>query len=612
MNPLKKLYTHLIIKGKLTIDQLEIESGYSFPQNIGLPNQILVTNGLGLTEWKSISSIINTDDIPEGSYNKYFTEEKVDDRISSLIIDSQTVIWNYDDSLNTLKAEAITKLEIKKNSISIGSTGTLNFIQGQGILIDINEDNILNKIDILIKSNSINTIKLDGNQIGDSDIQTLNFDPIFTVVETSDTLIDIGFNLNDTNFINTIDSIVNNIFSNKTTDDLLEGNNLYFTNNRAINSVLTGYSPSYGQIYPTDSIIQAIQKLEGNINLISSSYVSSVNNEIGNVIINIEGTLNRIVVSGGSSTNPIIDISNNYEGQTSITKLGTITIGEWNANIISGEYGGTGVNNFGKTITLGGNIQTIGPYDLILNLIGNTNITLPSSGVICTLSGIETLTNKTINGLFNSISNISLSTSVIGVLPISNGGTGQNNAQAAFNALSPLNSKGDILTNDGTNNIKIPVGINGQTLVCDSSKPGGIRWSGKVFSQILPTDPTPTTSLLGVMMGLGIVISPKKTGDILIILSGNLDNITNNRGAQIQIRIGTGTPPSNGSSLTGTPVGNISRMFQTNASIIFPSTCNAAVSGLTIGASYWIDISLAAISGGTARIRDISVSIVEI
>lgn len=42
-----------------------------------------------------------------------------------------------------------------------------------------------------------------------------------------------------------------------------------------------------------------------------------------------------------------------------------------------------------------------------------------------------------------------------GFVPIANGGTGQDTAISAFNALSPLNTLGDILYHDGTNNTKI-------------------------------------------------------------------------------------------------------------------------------------------------------------
>ena len=60
------------------------------------------------------------------------------------------------------------------------------------------------------------------------------------------------------------------------------------------------------------------------------------------------------------------------------------------------------MNNGNKTITLGGNIltansfTTVGNYSTTLTSLGETNITLPTTGTIATLAGTETFTNKTL------------------------------------------------------------------------------------------------------------------------------------------------------------------------------------------------------------------------
>jgi hypothetical protein len=83
--------------------------------------------------------------------------------------------------------------------------------------------------------------------------------------------------------------------------------------------------------------------------------------------------------------------------QTQITAVGTLTSGTWNASVIAGQYGGTGVNNSGKTITLGGNLTTSGAHATTLTTTGTTGVTLPTTGTLATLAGSETLTNKTIS-----------------------------------------------------------------------------------------------------------------------------------------------------------------------------------------------------------------------
>ena len=89
---------------------------------------------------------------------------------------------------------------------------------------------------------------------------------------------------------------------------------------------------------------------------------------------------------------------------TGITSTGTITSGTWNAGVISPTYGGTGVNNGSNTITLSGNLSTAGAFSTsgafstTLTATATTNVTLPTTGTLATLAGVETLTNKTIDG----------------------------------------------------------------------------------------------------------------------------------------------------------------------------------------------------------------------
>jgi len=147
------------------------------------------------------------------------------------------------------------------------------------------------------------------------------------------------------------------------------------------------------------------------------------------------GATNLTLPTSGTvatTSNTVASISFGTTGLTpSTATAGAVTV----AGTLSAANGGTGVaNNAANTITFTGN------YSLGLTLSGSTAVTLPTTGTLATLAGSETLTNKTINGSNNTISNISLTTAVTGTLPTANGGTG--------NTATPTN--GQLLIGNGS------------------------------------------------------------------------------------------------------------------------------------------------------------------
>lgn len=81
---------------------------------------------------------------------------------------------------------------------------------------------------------------------------------------------------------------------------------------------------------------------------------------------------------------------------SNLQTLGTVNTGTWQAGVISSLYGGTGINNQGRTITIGGNFTHTGNHTLSLTTTANTNLTLPSTGTLISSTDIDTVTNDMI------------------------------------------------------------------------------------------------------------------------------------------------------------------------------------------------------------------------
>jgi len=163
------------------------------------------------------------------------------------------------------------------------------------------------------------------------------------------------------------------------TDDIQESvtpTNKYFTNARAIGSTLTGYVSGAGTISSADTILGAIQKLNGNIGALVTG-VSSVS-----------GTLNRVTATP-TTGNVVVDIASTYVGQSSITTVGTITTGTWQGTAIANAYV-TGSTNW-NTAFGWGNHASAG-YALATSLSGYQPLDADLTA-IATLTGTGLLKN---------------------------------------------------------------------------------------------------------------------------------------------------------------------------------------------------------------------------
>lgn len=65
---------------------------------------------------------------------------------------------------------------------------------------------------------------------------------------------------------------------------------------------------------------------------------------------------------------------------------------------------------------------------------------------------------------------------VSGTLSVANGGTGQITSSAAFDALAPTTTSGDTIVFNGSTNARKAVGSNNQVFIADNTVSGGIKW----------------------------------------------------------------------------------------------------------------------------------------
>ncbi|MBP5999549.1 MAG: hypothetical protein KA534_03750 [Sediminibacterium sp.] len=143
----------------------------------------------------------------------------------------------------------------------------------------------------------------------------------------------------------------------------------------------------------------------------------------------------------GAPQVPTAIVSSN-DGTIANTEYVTRAIGNISASSVSGilpsANGGTGVDNTGKTITLGGNLVTTGANNITLNSTAATNITLPTSGTLATVAQLNAIAGGTFSG-----------GQITGIINPENGGTGIDNTGKTI-ALGGNISTGAALTTTGT------------------------------------------------------------------------------------------------------------------------------------------------------------------
>lgn len=169
--------------------------------------------------------------------------------------------------------------------------------------------------------------------------------------------------------------------------------------------------------------------------LVTSKYLRAYYAPIGSGVTSVIGTTNRITVSPTTGT-AVVDISATYVGQSSITTLGTVGTGVWNAGIVSAPSVNINGTSGAGYISMSANASALVPTPTVISIFGNgtaalglknssgftaligtglysgnRNFNLPdASGTAVLNDNTATLTNKSIDGLTNTLTNITATT----------------------------------------------------------------------------------------------------------------------------------------------------------------------------------------------------------
>ena len=388
-----------------------------------------------------------------------------------------------DPAAATLTPGSNISITSASGSITIAATGVITSVAGT-----------LNQIDVNTVGGT-STISIDANYVGQTSITTLG---TITSGTWNGSIIDLVHGGTNANLTASNGGIV---WSNATQMQILSGTT---TANQVLLSGSSATPAWSTATYPATTTINQL--------LYSSA---------ANTISGLPTATNGVLITDATVGIPSISSTLPSTVQGNITTTGTITSGAWHGSIITGTYGGTGVNNGTSTITIGGNVTFSGAFTFAGTLTNNTAVTFPTSGTLATTSQIPAFplslanggTNANLTasngGIFYSTASagaILSGTSTAGKLLLSGASTTPAWSTSTYPSTNAINT---LLYASAANTMNALATANSAMLVTNTS--GVPAWSssmtnGQVVIGATAGTPTPATLIAG--PGISITNGP--------------------------------------------------------------------------------------------------------
>jgi hypothetical protein len=290
----------------------------------------------------------------------------------------------------------------------------------------------------------------------------------------------------------------------------------YFAGDKTLQTLDTSVVPENGNLYYTTTRFDADLATKTTDNVAEGANLYYTDARADARITAIKGLAGGLAELDGSGKIPYSQIPDSILGKVEYK-------GAWDAGANSpdlvlatpsqGDY--YVVTNSGSTDLSGTDDWNIGDWAIfdgaLWSKVENTDSVASVNGQTGTVSlspsdvGMDSWTG---NAFIDTLGTLITGTWNAAPIDIAYGGTGATTKTGAYNALSPMVAKGDLVTHDGTDNIALTAGTDGQTLVTDSTVASGLKWANKGF-------------VLGESIGVTVAASSTVYGDFMGIATFN-------------------------------------------------------------------------------------------